>query len=107
MHPAKVFKVRLIALRTGERLPKRSHWHVSDEKMLVNLYYTGHGISEIALLLNRSESAVVQKLASLSCLTPPNRQHHPHKKRIKPCCPQCIENECPNYDSAMGCCNLA
>lgn len=93
MYPAKVFKARLIALRTGEHLPKRSHWHVSDEKLLVNLYYTGHGISEIALRLNRSESAVVQKLASFSCLTPLNRQHRSQKKRIKPCCAQCIENE--------------
>ena len=60
----------LLAIRNGEMHPERStaYWTPEERAELQRLYRDGQGISEIALLLQRSESAVFQQLLAMGML---------------------------------------
>ena len=96
----------LIALRTGVKLAERSgeYWSKEDIQLLKRLYcQDGIGISEIALLLKRSEGAVCQQLTKMGLLTPQGR-HRTRKKKAdettelagRCLCPHCSEKTCQN-----------
>lgn len=97
-------KKDLIALRTGERIPKQTNWNDTQDTILVSMYQSGVGLSEIALYLNRSESAVVHRLMSKSILTPPGLRRRPYKKSSKCRCSQCTQTTCPHYGDDAECC---
>lgn len=61
------------AIREGRMLPERSreYWGDDEREKLITLYSSGIGISQIALELQRSEMAVIQRLITEDLLTPP------------------------------------
>lgn len=73
-------------------LPERSreYWGDDEREKLINLYSSGVGISQIALELQRSEMAVIQRLITEDLLTPPGAAR---KRSVKE--PHCLCEECP------------
>ena len=59
-------KEKLIAMRrNGESIDRHGqYWTAQERVQLEELFYNGVGISAIALILERSETAVVQQLIS-------------------------------------------
>ena len=86
----------LISIRTGELSSERSkeYWSDAERDELRRLYWEGTGISEIALLLQRSENAIIQQLISMFLLTPPGKQRKRSPKHFKCQCPRCLETGC-------------
>lgn len=88
----------LIALRTGEVLSERSgeYWSEEEQDTLNRLFWTGYGISEIAVELRRSEMAICQQLLRRNMLThqgkPRNRKEQPEKSCH---CTHCADQNCP------------
>lgn len=82
----------LKAMREGLITPERSreYWGEEEAEQIVNLYTSGMGISEIALELQRSEMAVVQRLITEGLFTPPGTE-----RKRKPKAPRCLCNSCP------------
>lgn len=60
----------LVALRNGEVLPERStaYWTPEERAELERLYNEGKGISEMSLLLQRSEGAIFQQLVAMGLM---------------------------------------
>lgn len=98
----------LAALRRGDLSSERSkeYWEEQEDHDLKRDFKDGKGISEIALRLQRSENAVVQRLISMRMLTPPSQRRHRSKQKKKKCsCPRCVENACPKYSRKDGTCH--
>jgi len=74
---------------------KRQYWSEAENKELTALFYQGIGISEIALLLKRSERTVVMKCNELRLYGSQNT------KRYNTSTPKC--HECPCYDDPAQC----
>ena len=98
----------LLAIRNGEIHPERStaYWTPEERAELQRLYRDGQGISEIALLLQRSESAVFQQLLAMGMLAGQGKPRQRSPRQIKCQCPKCLERECPHYDREEGYCCL-
>ena len=94
----------LLAIRNGEMHPERStaYWTPEERAELQRLYRDGQGISEIALLLQRSESAVFQQLLAMGMLAGQGKPRQRNPRQVKCQCPKCLEWECPHYDKE-GC----
>ena len=92
----------LISLRNGEIPSERSgeYWEEDEKAKLRQMFWTGKGISEMAVNLQRSENAVIQQLLLMRVLTPRQsiRQSGDRRKR----CPRC-HGGCPCFDG--GYCN--
>ena len=55
-------------LRSGEASSKsnpKSYWQKEDDENLTTLFRDGFGISEIALMMNRTERAIMQRIEHL------------------------------------------
>ncbi len=89
----------LRAFRGGELTPERSreYWGDDEHEKLTSRYYSGVGISQIALELQRSELAVIQHLMTSKILTTPGRKRK--RKRPKPrcLCEGCLKNQDCKY----------
>lgn len=98
----------LLAIRNGEMHPERStaYWTPEERAELQRLYRDGQGISEIALLLQRSESAVFQQLLAMGMLARQGKSRQRNPRQVKCQCPKCLEWECPHYDREEECCCL-
>lgn len=96
----------LMAIRSGDLPSERSkeYWSDHEREELKRLYESGVGISEIALLLQRSENAVVQQLVAMGLLTPPGKQRAKTPKPPKCHCPGDRISECPYYGKGGYCC---
>ncbi len=79
------------AIRAGEILPERSgeYWGNDEREKLTSLFFSGAGISQIALELQRSEMAVIQQLIVGKLLTTPGVT-----RTRKPKIPHCLCAEC-------------
>jgi hypothetical protein len=79
------------AIREGQVIPERSgeYWCDDEQEKMTNLYNSGVGISQIALELQRSEMAVIQRLITENLLTPPGAAR---KRTTK--APHCLCEEC-------------
>ena len=98
----------LSAIRNGLLSSDRSMavWSKDEDQMLNDRYWDGDGISDLSLMLQRSESAVIQRLMYLDILTPKGKERPRGKSRQAKChCPQCLEHNCSYYDDKGGCCN--
>ena len=97
----------LAALRRGDRSSERSkeYWEEREDHDLRRDFKDGKGISEIALSLQRSENAVVQRLISMRMLIPPSQRRYRSKQKKKCSCPRCAENTCPKFGRKDGTCH--
>lgn len=96
----------LSAIRNGDLPSERSkeYWSEQEDDKLERDFKAGMGISELCLKLQRSESAIFQRLTSMGLTTPPCRKHRHKRKRPKCPCPRCLENTCPKYNRKDGSC---
>lgn len=91
----------IIAMRTmGEGLSRQGqNWTDKERKRLEDMFYRGVGLSEIALELQRSETAIMQQLVNMDAF----KNERPHREReTLPCpcrgckqrkvCPDSLEN---------------
>ena len=97
----------LLAIRNGEMHPERStaYWTPEERAELQRLYRDGQGISEIALLLQRSESAVFQQLLAMGMLA---GQGNPDREILVKSSASVLNvwrGNTPHYDKD-GCCCL-
>jgi len=88
----------LTAFRNGNLLPERSgaYWEQEERSELQRLYQEGTGISQIALTLQRSEIAVIQQLAAMQLLTPPNKVRIQKPRSVSCLCQKCSVPDCPH-----------
>ena len=95
----------LIAIREGRVPSERSgeYWSDAEKDELRRLFMEGDGISQIALMLQRSENAVFQQLAVQGLLTPPGSSRGPKKNEPKCRCPECNGKNCPYYREGYCC----
>lgn len=85
---------KTIQMRMGDiRMSRdREYWTEEDKAVLVREYKNGTGINEIALMLNRSENAIHQKVEQLGlCVRNPfsMRKRSVSKKDCKCLCENC------------------
>ena len=67
-----------LRMRTEKPLHEGSYWSDSDKETLRRMFSDGSGITEIALTLKRSESAVIQMMEKLDLF---GRHQHPRRRR--------------------------
>ena len=88
----------LIARRRGYHEDKRYRevWSPEEIEMLRKSFNEGHGISEIAVLLQRSERAVFQRLQQEDLFREINKKN-PENQNINKCkCKKCeLKDSCP------------
>lgn len=87
----------LRAIREGTTCPDRAgeYWNKDEHKQLVDLFLDGVGLSEIALQLQRTEQAVVQRLLVAGLLTPPQNRREKKEPKLTDClCPKCPYKDC-------------
>lgn len=94
MHNEEI-RQKTIQMRNGDmRMSRdREYWTDEDKKILDREYKNGTSINEIALILNRSESAVHQKIEQLGlCVRNPfsMRKRSGSKKDYKCLCENCM-----------------
>lgn len=82
----------LIAMRmNGKGLDNDGlYWSEEDRKKLVNAFESGIGVSEIALLLKRSETAIMQQITCEGLMQfETKKRNRSAKKSAKCLCPTC------------------
>lgn len=97
----------LAAYRSGELSCERStaYWTQEERAELEEDFRAGIGISELSLLLQRSETAIYQQLIALG-LTATSGTRSPRKPKPNKCeCLRCAETQCLYYDEKRGLCN--
>jgi len=89
----------LIAQRNGEILPERStaYWTDEERTELERLYRGGKGLSEMSLLLQRSEGAIYQQLVAMGLMGALGKPRQRNPRPLKCQCPKCLELQCPYY----------
>lgn len=83
---------KTIEMRSGLSRPKNENcnWKGQELRMLTKSYLHGVGISELALMLQRSETAIIQKLES-NGLCDDAKIHRRRKKEAGEClCGKCL-----------------
>ena len=99
------------AVRTVRRSPallerRGEYWSNEDKEKVDNLFNQGVGITEIAMILQRSESAVMQQIEKQALY---DRKLYPTRQRNSPVLSKCLCEVCV-ADSALcplrsgGCC---
>ena len=88
------------AIREGTVEPERSgsYWTEDERKQLVTYFELGHGITDTALMLCRSEIAIVQQLLTMGLLTTGKRRAY-----SKPAC-ECLCEKCKAKHCTKGVC---
>lgn len=93
----------LQARRSGEKLPENNggYWSEDDKEFLVLHYYDGDDLSQIALLLKRSETSIFEQLKQVVTVTPVESRRYKvsHKKSCR--CKRCDlkgTEACPYYE---------
>ena len=68
-------------LRSHRKLPEREgeYWSDEEREKLSQKFNEGAGISEIAVLLNRSEPAIMQQIEKLDLF---DRKENPRRQRV-------------------------
>ena len=84
-------------MRAGIIKPEHENWFWSDfdNELLITNYNNGIGISELAVLLNRSEQAIYQRLRALGFFDIYCKHRRREKKEEKCLCgANCLCSEC-------------
>lgn len=67
------------------------YWSNSDNEMLDKLFHDGTGITEIAVILQRSETAVMQQIEKLDLY---RRKQYPSRQKNTASPAQCLCSNC-------------
>ena len=92
---------QIIAIRqqlaSNER--HREYWSEDEKNRLLQMFYDGIGITEMALELQRSEMAIVNQINALNLF---KRCRAPKRQKKECLCPQCAHYaECTNPCNAV------
>lgn len=103
----KINRNDLVALRTGEKRAQRSgeFWSKEDQKKLTELFMEGEGISELALLFDRTEVSIFQQISKTGLLAMQSRSRNRQRKTpddVQCLCPVCGVTECKNCGKECG-----
>lgn len=90
----------LIALRTGQVASEHTgdYWSEAEQDTLCRLFWTGYGISEIAMTLQRNEMAICQQLIRRNMLSQQSKPRNRKERAEYDCyCTRCTTKDCPRY----------
>ena len=101
----KVNSEDIIALRNNPFIAdnRRAYWNDELEQDVKDLFNEGRGITEIAVLLQRTENSIVSKIKELE-LEKPIYKKHPKEDMpddtddTKATCEHCLCTECVDHD---------
>lgn len=103
-------KEKIVAMRTfGKGLDNDgAYWSTADKRQLEEAFDTGVGITTIALLLGRSEPAIVQQLAKAQKFQAETQKRRCRKDDVMCCCGKCsLREKCrfspKNRDNLSDC----
>ena len=90
-----MFQEKIIAMRTsGAGLDNDGQiWSESDKQIVEKLFYSGAGITEIALEMKRSEPAVMQQLVKDKFFQNETKSRTRAKREQSCLCPNCAQYE--------------
>lgn len=93
----RISREQVIALRQGEASAglRKDYWSDDDREMLKKKYQDGDGITELALVFRRTETAIVSQL---SCLKMFKQCRAPRRKE-----PDCLCPKCERYPDCAKC----
>lgn len=86
------------AYRIGMTVPTQAnnYWSEDDKKKVRSLYFDGVGITEIAIIMQRSELGIIQQLLRMDMLTLPENRRKSRTRKAKCLCSKCLLQEnCP------------
>lgn len=70
------------------------YWKPEDRTQLLQMFYEGMGISEIALTMKRSEPAIMQQLCKEECFRNEVKKRNRKKKLKNRCrCGECLNSD--------------
>ena len=100
------YSEQLQALRNGQLPPdnRNDYWSEEDTKKLVALFKAGVGLSQIALILKRTELSVTCRLQALGEFVPQCRPRAKKSKVPRCKCKKCDCEDCPRIGQDQ-CCN--
>lgn len=83
--------VRALRQRMAHLDREGGYWSDSDRELLTSMFEEGYGITEIAIILQRTEPAVVQQIEKMDLY---HRKEHPVRRKAKPKPPACLCGDC-------------
>ena len=94
----KKIRERVLEMRSGKYLPinENKKWKKKDINLLVNKYVNGIGISELAVILERSEEAINQEITNLR-INETAKNHRSRRSKASEI--KCLCNICKVKDS--------
>ena len=95
MENMNITREQLIALRQGSSPSQhRDYWTKEERQQLQILYEQGFGISEMAIIFNRSECAIYNQIEAMGL----SQKIHKPKKKSKKCkCAKCNCEDCDRF----------
>lgn len=93
----RISRERVIALRRGDACAglRKDYWSDDDREMLKKKYQDGDGITELALIFRRTETAIFTQLYALGMFA---RSRAPRRKE-----PDCLCPKCERYPDCAKC----
>lgn len=88
---------QLIALRTGQVVSEHAsdYWSEDEQDTLSRLFWTGYGISEMAIILQRNEIAVCQQLIRRNMFSQQSKPRNRRERADGGCyCTRCADKDC-------------
>ena len=87
-----------IRTRTSKLEHERDYWSEEEREQLREMFYNGTGISEIAIILQRSELAVTEQAKLLGFYSTPSPRKKSVKRHLRCLCPDCEKDPsfCPH-----------
>jgi len=83
-----------IRTRTTKLERERDYWSEEEREQLRELFYNGTGISEIAIILQRSELTVVEQVKLLGLYSNSSSKKKSGKKHLHCLSPNCQNDPC-------------
>ena len=90
---------KLASIRNGELIPEHDgeYWCKEDIENLKKQYLIGTDVSKLALMLGRSETAIMNQIANCGLLEEQNKTKKRNKRKNCDClCRKCNALNCPN-----------
>ena len=84
----RISREQVIALRRGDASAglRKDYWSDDDREMLKKKYQDGDGITELALVFRRTETAIFTQLSALRMF---KESRAPRRKKLDCLCPKC------------------
>ena len=94
--------IKQMRLGTSQLDREREYWTLEEREQLIRMYTSLVGITEIAIQLQRRESAIIQQIVKLGLFDLAENIPHRQRSEKKPvclCCKCLIHDGCPFYQS--------